>query len=141
MDILAYDSVAQWICHVKLTLLHITIDYQTVILYWITPLPHSFSFDISRKLHVFVIKNDIKNKDFLWWRKRVKTGRKYRREIGDKSNSCYTKLYLEYCVWATYIYIPSILLHLHTTICGFKILDGKDIYLSICTVGTTICIP
>ena len=51
-----HDSVAQWICHVKLTLLHITIDYQTVILYWITPLLHSISFDITRKLHVFVIK-------------------------------------------------------------------------------------
>ena len=40
-----YDSVAQWICHVKLTLLHITMDYyQTVIQYCVTPLHSLFLF-------------------------------------------------------------------------------------------------
>ena len=42
---MVYNSVAQWICHVKLTLLHITMDYhQTVILYWMKNLTSSYFF-------------------------------------------------------------------------------------------------
>ena len=69
-----YDSVAQWICHVKLTLLHITMDYyQTVIQYCVTPLHSLFLFWYPTEKQLMLEKDglDKNGKGFIYICKKI----------------------------------------------------------------------